>query len=433
MVIVGSGFTGFECARHLARKLRRHDASVDISIISPVDYMLYTPLLPDVAGGVVDARFVAIPLANALRGVQHLRGRVDGVDFGGHTVTYTDPEERARVLPWDRLVLTPGSVTKLFDVPGLAEHARGLKSTAEALYLRDHVLEQLELADVDDDPGRAAARRTIVVVGASYSGTELVLQLRALADSAARQMDFDRAEVKFVLLDLAEQVMPEVGEKLGAAAMRVLKSRGVDVRLGVTLKEVHAEHVVLSDDSLIRTHTVAWVTGVTGAPLIEKLGLPTEKGRLTVGTNLQVPDHPDVFSAGDATAVPDVTQPGKITPPTAQHAIRQGKVLAHNVAASLGYGKPKNYKHRNMGLVVDLGPRYAVANPLNIQLSGLPAKAVTRAYHLYAMPRFVNRWAVALAYLTDVFFDRSVVSMGLASEEDAQFHASEGIPMPKAD
>jgi NADH dehydrogenase len=215
--------------------------------------------------------------------------------------------------------------------------------------------------------------------------------------------------------------------------MRVLKSRGVDVRLGVTLKEVHAEHVVLSDDSLIRTHTVAWVTGVTGAPLIEKLGLPTEKGRLTVGTNLQVPDHPDVFSAGDAAAVPDVTQPGKITPPTAQHAIRQGKVLAHNVAASLGYGKPKNYKHRNMGLVVDLGPRYAVANPLNIQLSGLPAKAVTRAYHLYAMPRFVNRWAVALAYLTDVFFDRSVVSMGLASEEDAQFHASEGIPMPKAD
>ncbi len=301
--------------------------------------MLYTPLLPDVAGGLVDARFVAIPLANTLRGVQLIRGRVDSVDFDGHTVTFTDPEERVRSLPWDRLVLTPGSVTRLFDIPGLAEHARGLKSTAEALYLRDHVLEQLELADVDDDAGRAAARRTIVVVGASYSGTELVVQLRALADSAAKQMSFDPADVKFVLLDLAEQVMPEVGEKLGAAAQRVLKSRGVDVRLGITLKEVHAEHVVLSDDSLIRTHTVAWVTGVTGAPLIEKLGLPTEKGRLKVQTDLQVPGHPDVFAAGDAAAVPDVTQPGKITPPTAQHATRQGKVLGHNVAASLGYGK----------------------------------------------------------------------------------------------
>ncbi|MDV3133109.1 NAD(P)/FAD-dependent oxidoreductase [Mycobacterium sp. 29Ha] len=434
VVIVGSGFTGFECARQLARKMRRQSgASVDITIISPVDYMLYTPLLPDVAGGLVDARFVAIPLANALRGVQAIRGRVDEVDFDGRTVTFTDPEERVRSLAWDRLVLTPGSVTRLFDIPGLAEHARGLKSTAEALYLRDHVLEQLELADVDDDAGRAQARRTVVVVGASYSGTELAVQLRALADSAAKQMGFDPSAVKFVLLDLAEQVMPEVGEKLGAAAQRVLKARGIDVRLGVTLAEVHAEHVVLSDDSLIRTHTVAWVTGVTGAPLIEKLGLPTERGRLKVTTELQVPGHPDVFGAGDAAAVPDVTQPGKITPPTAQHATRQGKALARNVAASLGFGKAKPYKHRNMGLVVDLGPRYAVANPLNVQLSGFPAKVVTRVYHIYAIPRFVNRWAVSLAYLTDVFFDRSVVSFGLSTQEDARFSTSEGIPMPKPD
>ena len=433
VVIVGSGFTGFECARGLARKLRRHNAEVDISIISPVDYMLYTPLLPDVAGGLVDPRFVAIPLANSLRGVQAIRGRVDGVDFEARTVTYTDPEERARVVPWDRLVLTPGSVTRLFDVPGLAEHARGLKSTAEALYLRDHVLQQLELAEVDDDPGRAAARRTIVVVGASYSGTELAVQLRALADSAARQMGFDPAAVRFVLLDLAEQVMPEVGERLGAAAMKVLKARGIEIRLGVTLTEVYSEHVVLSDDSLIRTHTVAWVTGVTGAPLIEKLGLATERGRFKVTTELQVPGHPDVFGAGDAAAVPDVTQPGQLTPPTAQHATRQGKLLAHNVAASLGYGRMKSYKHRNMGLVVDLGPRKAVANPLNIRLSGYPAKFVTRAYHLYAIPRFVNRWAVTLAYLTDMFFDRSVVSFGLSSAEDARFAASEGIPVPKTD
>ena len=431
VVIVGGGFTGFECARHLARKLRKHNASVDIAIISPVDYMLYTPLLPDVAGGVVDARFVAIPLANTLRGVQQIRGRVDGVDFGGRTVTFTDPEDRVRKLSWDRLVLTPGSVTRLFDVPGLAEHARGLKSTAEALYLRDHVLEQLELAAVDDDAERTVARRTIVVVGASYSGTELVLQLRALTDSAAKQLNFDPHGVRFVLLDLAEQVMPEVGEKLGAEAMRVLKMRGIEVRLGVTVKEAHADRVVLSDGSLICTRTLAWVTGVMGAPLIEQLGLPTEKGRLKVQTDLQVPGHPGVFSAGDAAAVPDVTQPGKITPPTAQHATRQGKVLAHNVAASLGYGKRKVYKHRNMGLVVDLGPRHAVANPLMIQLSGFAAKAVTRVYHLYAIPRFVNRWAVSLAYLTDLFFDRSVVSMGLSSEEDAQFQASEGIPSPK--
>ena len=430
-MIVGSGFTGFTCARRVARILGRQHAPVDITIVSPVDYMLYTPLLPDVAGGLVDVRFVTVPLANTLTGVKAVRGRVDAVDFAQQTLTYYDPEERSHSLSWDRLVLTPGSVTRLFDVPGLATHARGLKTTAEALYLRDHFVEQLELANIEDDPKVAAARRTVVVVGASYSGTELVVQLRALADAAAKQMSFNATDVKFLLLDTAEQVMPEVGPKLGDAAMKLLRRRGIDVRLGTTLKEAHADHVVLSDDSRIDTHTLAWVTGVTGAPLIENLGLPTEKGRLKVQPDLQVPGHPHVFAAGDAAAVPDLTQPGKITPPTAQHATRQGKVLARNVAASLGYGTSKQYKHRNLGLVVDLGPRYAVANPLNIQLSGLPAKFVTRCYHLYAIPRPVNRWAVSLAYLTDILFDRSVVSIGLSSQEDAQFAASEGIPMPK--
>jgi NADH dehydrogenase len=188
---------------------------------------------------------------------------------------------------------------------------------------------------------------------------------------------------------------------------------------------------VLSDDSHVDTYTVAWVTGVTAAPLIETLGLPTEKGRLKVQTDLSVPEHPDVFAAGDAAAVPDVTQPGKITPPTAQHATRQGKTLANNVAASLGYGKKREYKHRDMGLVVDLGPHRAVANPLNIPLSGFPAKVVTRAYHLYAIPRGVNRWAVTLAYLTDAIFARSVVSLGLSTQSDAEFSTSEGIPLPK--
>ena len=429
VVVVGSGFTGFECARRLARRLRKTD--VDVTIISPVDYMLYTPLLPDVAGGVVDARFVAIPLAGTLKGVRAIRGRVDSVDLAQHRLQFTDLEQRTRELSWDRLVLTPGSVTRLFDIPGLAKSARGLKSVAEALYLRDHVLEQLELSCLEENAELAHARRTIVVVGASYSGTELVLQLRALAHAAAKQMGFDPASVKFLLLDLAEQVMPEVGEKLGARAQKVLRQRGVDVRLGLTLNEVHPGHVVLSDDSHVNTHTVAWVTGVTAAPLIETLELPTEKGRLKVQTDLTVPGHPDVFAAGDAAAVPDVTQPGKITPPTAQHATRQGKTLARNVAASLGHGKAHEYKHHDMGLVVDLGPHRAVANPLKIPLSGFPAKVVARAYHLYAIPRGVNRWAVTLAYLTDALFARSVVSLGLSAQDDAEFATSEGIPLPK--
>lgn len=430
VVIVGSGFTGFECARRLAHRLRKAP-DVDITLISPIDYMLYTPLLPDVAGGILDSRFVTIPLAGMLPDVTKVRGRVEGVDLQQRTLTYVDLEQRERGMSWDRLVLAPGSVSKLFAIPGLATYAKGLKSTAEALYLHDHILEQLELATTGED-GNAEARRTIVVVGASYSGTELVAQLRALADTAAKQMGFDPAAVKFVLLDLAKQVMPEVGEKLSAKAMQVLQKRDIDVRLGLTLSEVHGDHVILNDGSRVNTRTVAWVTGVTAAPLIETLGLPTDKGRLKVQTDLQVPGHPEVFSAGDAAAVPDVTQPGQITPPTAQHAIRQGKVLADNVAASIHGKKRKTYKHRNMGLVVDLGPHHAVANPLNVHLSGFPAKVVTRGYHLYAIPRFVNRWAVSLAYLTDALFTRTLVSTGLATHNDAKFSASEGIPVSQA-
>lgn len=433
VVIVGSGFAGFECARRLARRLDKARASdVRVTIVSPVDYLQYTPLLADVAGGLVDPRFVCVPLAGTLAGVRAVRGLVDSVDFDRRLLSFTDAEGRLGTLSWDRLVLTPGSVTRLFDTPGLAEYAHGLKSTAEALYLRDRVIEQLELAHVDENEARAAARRTIVVVGASYSGSELTAQLRALADAAAKQMGFARASVRFVLVDLADRVMPELGHKLGDAAMRVLRSRGVDVRLGTTLKEVHADHVVLSDDSRIDTYTVAWVAGVTPSPLIATLGLETERGRLKVQADLQVPGHPEVFAAGDAAAVPDLTQPGKIAPPTAQHASRQGKALARNVAASLGYGQRKDYRHSDQGLVVDLGPRYAVANPLGVHLSGYAAKFVARAYHLYAIPRLVNRWAVALAYLTDVFFPRTVLSMGFDPGTDAESAAGAVVQLPKA-
>ncbi len=194
----------------------------------------------------LDARFVTIPLAGTLHGVHKVRGRADAVDREQRTLTFTDLDQRCGPRSWDRLVLTLGSVTKLFDIPGLAGHARGLKSTAEALYLRDHVLEQLELACPDSGGDVARSRRTIVVVGASYSGTELVTQLRALADATAAQMAFNPQDVKFLLLDLAEQVMPEVGKRLGNNAMRVLRGRGIDVRLGLTLKEVHSDYWAVS-------------------------------------------------------------------------------------------------------------------------------------------------------------------------------------------
>jgi len=290
IVVVGSGFAGFECARALARRLRGTDAR--ITMIAPHDYMLYTPLLPEVAGGILDARFVTVPLSEALPHVELVKGSVDSVDFGARTVHVTDCEQGVEDVAWDRLVLTPGSVTRLFDIPGLAEHARGLETPAEALYFRDQLLTQIELAERDTDPSVAVARRTVVVVGASYAGTELTAQLRALADEAAARRNLDPAKIRFLLLDAADTVMPEVGEKLGGKVLDVLRSRGIDVRLETTLAELGPEHVTLDDGTVIPTRTVAWVTGVTAGPLIDTLGLPTEKGRLTVRPDLSVDGHP---------------------------------------------------------------------------------------------------------------------------------------------
>jgi NADH:ubiquinone reductase (H+-translocating) len=432
IVVVGSGFAGFGCARRLARRLRKlRSANVEVTIISPVDYMLYTPLLHDVAGGLADARSATIPLAGMLKGVNQVRGHVNRVDFDNHTVSYTGLDRHVREMPWDRLVLAPGSVTRLTDIPGLATHARGVKSIAEALYLRDHVLEQMELASLELVSEVAKARRTVVVVGASAIGTPLVMALRTVADAAAKQLGFDPAEVKILLLDLGHEVMPGLPDKLIADAAQVLESRGIDIRLGTSLKAVGADHVVLTDGTQLGAHTVVWVAGVTAAPLIETLGLPTQHGRLTVHADLQVPGHPEVFAAGDAAAVPDLTRPGKTAPPTAQHAMRQAKVLADNVLASLGHGTKRDYKHHDMGMVSDLGPGRAVANPFNIQLSGRTAKFVTCVQRLNSIPRMFNKLQAAFAYTAGAAFPRTLVSLGLSSIGDAEFSTSEGIPLPK--
>ncbi|BBX20798.1 dehydrogenase [Mycolicibacter terrae] len=430
VVIVGSGFAGFECARRLTALLRRHKSSATVTLISPVDYLLYTPLLPDVAGGTVDPRFVTIPLADNLPGVRLIRGYVDLVDFPQRTLCFRDQESASQELAWDRLVLTPGSITRRFDIPGLAEHARGLKSIAGALYLRDHILEQFELARADRDPLRAQARRTVVVVGASYSGTELIAQLCAMAEAAGRKFGFHPGEIQLILVERSGRMMPEIGQKLAAKAQSVLRGRGVRIMMGATLTEVGPDYVILTDGTRIGTYTVAWLTGVVASPLIATLGLPTENGRLTVGADLSVPGMPGVFAGGDAAAVNDVTAPGRITPPTAQHATRQGKTLAVNVAASLGHGTSRNYRHRDLGTVVDLGPGFAVANPLNIHLSGRLAKLVTRAYHLYAIPSAANRLAVLIAYLTELWFARPLVSLGVAPSSIARFSASEEFSGP---
>ncbi|MFI9358248.1 NAD(P)/FAD-dependent oxidoreductase [Streptomyces lydicus] len=411
-MIVGAGFAGYNCARALSRQAK---GAAEIVLINPHDYFLYVPLLPEVAAAILEPRRVAVSLTGTLPGVRLVLGHAHDIDLDARRVTYTDPEEREGSLTYDRLVLTVGSVNKLLPIPGVTEHAHGFRGMPEALYLRDHMVRQIELAGATDDPAERAARTTFVVVGAGYTGTEVAAHGVLFTDSLARENAGlqDGPRPRWLLLDVADRLLPGLDERLSQTAERVLRGRGVDVRTGTSVKEATSEGVLLADGEFIASRSLIWCVGVRPDPLVEGLGLPTDKGRLCVDAYLTVPGHPEVFACGDAAAVPDLTRPGEVTPMTAQHAQRQGKVAAHNVAASCGHGSPRAYEHRDLGFMVDLGGVQAAANPLHVPLSGPLAGALTRGYHLMAMPG--NRVRVAADWLLDAVLPRQGVQLGLVS------------------
>jgi NADH:ubiquinone reductase (H+-translocating) len=411
IVIVGGGFAGYHAARALLRTLP-DDAGVEIVLVNRTDYFLYLPLLPEVAAAVIDPRRVTVSLPATLPGIRLALGDVTDVSLDAKSLTYTDPEGTVHDLSYDRLILAVGSVNKLLPIPGVAEHAHGFRGVAEALYLRDHVIRQVELAARATTEKERDARCTFVVVGAGYTGTEVAAQGPALTDTVRRRhRELDDQQIRWLLLDLAPRVLPELDIRLSRAADRVLRRRGVEVLTETSVREATSDGVELSTGEFVPARTLVWCVGVRPDPLVERAGVPTEKGRLVVEPNLGVPGHPDVFACGDAAAVPDLTRPGEFTAMTAQHATRQGTLAGMNVAATLGYGHQRRYRHHDLGFVVDLGGTQAAANPLHIPLSGLPAKVITRGYHLAAMPG--NRARTAVDWLSDAVLGRQSVQLGL--------------------
>lgn len=414
VLVIGTGFAGFHCLRTLERLLPPDAA--DLVAVNPTDYMLFVPLLPEVAGGALDPRRIAVPLRRKLPRTRLMLGEAIGIDLAGHTCTVRDVDGGTHRLDWDRLVLTSGSVTRLLSIPGVAEHAKGFKSVAEGVFLRDHVLRQLELAEQTDDPAEKAARATFVVVGAGYTGTEVVAQGQQLTTKALRSHDgLPEQDIHWILVDLACRVLPGLNRRLSGPALRVLRERGVDVRLKTSVSAVTDTCVRLTDGNEIPTRTVIWCVGVRPDPIVEPLGVDTVDGRVKVDDFLTVPDHDDVFAAGDVAAVPDAYHPGEITPMTGQHAQRQGRTAGANVAASLGYGTRGRYRHRDLGFIVDLAGTKAVADPLHVPLRGWPAKLIARGYYLLMLP--ANRLRVALDWFVELIGSRQVVQFGLVPEQ----------------
>ncbi len=409
VVIIGAGFAGFHAARRLTRLAR---GAADIVLVNPTDYFLYLPLLPEVAGGVLDPRHVAIPLTQTLPGVRLVLGTVNRIDLDDRSVEYADPDGGRGRLGYHRLILAAGSVNKLLPIPGVADHAHGFRGIPEALYLRDHLIRQIELADAEEDAAERAARCTFVVVGAGYTGSEVAAQGQLLTAEAVRQHPrLDGVRPRWLLLDTAERVLPGMSRRLSRTTDRVLRNRGIDICLGTSVDEATATGVKLSDGRFVATRSLIWCVGVRPDPLVVATGLPLDKGRLVVDEYLTVPGHPDVLACGDAAAVPDPGHPGRATPMTAQHAQRQGRLAAENVAASYGAGRRRPYRHRDLGFVVDLGGWQAAANPLHIPLSGPLARAVTRGYHLTAMP--ANRGRTVTDWALTALTSRPTVQLGL--------------------
>ena len=398
VLVLGGGFAGGYVARLLG--------AGGATIVTPENFMLYTPLLPEAASGTLEPRHTIVPLRAMCPHAELLLGRATAVDLDAHTVAI-ETDAGAQTVRWTELVIALGAVPRTVPVPGLTEHALSFKSLAEAIHLRNHVLRQLEDADAALDEAERERRLSFVFVGAGYAGVEALAELSDLVDDAARYYpalkDVPR---RWVLVDAAPMILPDIPPRLGDYAAHELAKRGVEIRVGTTLASVDAGEAVLGDGTRIPTRTLVWTAGVRPHPLVRELGLPLdERGRVEVDELLRVRGHEHVWALGDCARVPN-TRSALPDPPTCQHALRQARRLAKNLR-----GDPEPYGYRMMGQVATLGRYKGIAEVMGIPLRGFPGWWVTRTYHLYQLPLLSRKLRVVADWTTALLFRRDIVEL----------------------
>jgi NADH:ubiquinone reductase (H+-translocating) len=407
VVIAGGGFGGFYAARALERVLPANSARV--TLVNGANFMLYTPLLPGAAGATLDPRHVVVSLRSQLRHTDLLIGDVRGGDPAGSTLAARRIDGAQVELEYDQLIVALGSVSRTLPIPGLAERAIGFKSLSDATALRNRVLSCMDIAESLEDPERRAEYLGFVFVGAGYAGVEGLAELQDFAARALELYPRCRAQgMRWVLVETKDRIMQEVPRGLSEFATRELRARGIEVRTETTIEAITDRDVTLSGAERIPARTVVWTAGVKPSPAVERLGLPRDEGgRVTVDRTMRVAGFEHVWAIGDCAAVPDPARKGQPCPPTAQHAIRQGRLVAHNVAATLGNGRVRPFRYRTKGVVAELGNHEAVALTLGLRWRGLPAWFIARTYHLLLMPgvgrklRLLMDWNVALMFGRD--------------------------------
>ncbi len=400
VLVAGGGFAGGYVARLLGRR--------GATIVSPENFMLYTPLLPEAASGTLEPRHVVVPLRQMCPHAEMLLGRVTAVDAEQRTAHVETPEAGSFEIAWEHLVLALGAVARTLPVPGLAEHAVGFKDLPDAINLRNHVLRELEAADTELDAERRAAHLSFVFVGAGYAGVEALAELSDLVADALRYYPRLReARQRWVLVDAAPKILPEIPPRLGEYAARELARRGVEIHVSTTLESLTESEAVLSNGERITTHTLVWTAGVKANPTLGELGLPLdERGRIRVDPLLHVEGHDRVWALGDGAAVPNQATPGRVDPPTCQHALRQARRLAKNLT-----GEPQPYAYRMLGQVATLGRYKGIADVLGIRIRGFPGWFVTRSYHLFQLPLVTRKIRVVVDWTTALFFRRDIAEL----------------------
>ncbi|MGN6090024.1 MAG: NAD(P)/FAD-dependent oxidoreductase [Actinomycetales bacterium] len=418
IVIVGGGYVGMYTALRLQQKLRLSgpDAEATVTVIDPRAYMTYQPFLPEAAAGNLEPRHVVVPLRRVLRHCRVLTGHVTAMDVTAKRVTVENEAQEVEHLDYDTLVYAAGSVARTLPIPGLAERGIGFKEIEEAIGLRNQVLEQLEKADGALEPERRRCALTFVFVGGGYAGVEALAELEDMARYAMRFYPrLSPDEMRFVLVEASDRILPEVGEDMGEYTVRELRRRGIEVRLSTRLESCVDGHVVLSDGERFDSDVIVWTAGVKPNPLTMASTLPVDdRGRVRCLATLQVEGLDGVWSAGDVAAVPDLTsdKPGAVCGPSAQHAVRQAKQLGDNIAAVLHGQSPVQYRHKYAGSVASLGLHKGVAQVYGVKLRGWPAWFMHRSYHVSRVPTFNRKARVIADWTLALFFRREVVALG---------------------
>lgn len=409
ILILGGGFGGLYTALHLEKTLAR-SADIEITLINRENFFLFTPMLHEVAASDLDITHIVSPVRKLLKRVMVFNGDVESIDLSNKTVHVSHGKEHHHhALEYDHMVLSLGSITNFYGSRGLEENALTMKSLGDAIYLRNHLISNLEEADFDCCPKVREPLINFVVAGGGFAGVETIAGIN----------DFLRAALKFypnltedmlrvVLVHAGDAILPELSGELGKYAQEKLVKRGVEIHLGTRVSDVKDGRVIFSDGTEITTNTIIWTAGTAPNPLLDPLPCAKDRGKVCANEFMEVAGFPGVWAVGDCAAIIDA-KTGKLFPPTAQHAIRQGKILAHNIKAAIRGGEKKPFVFETIGQLAALGRRTGVAQIFGYNFSGFIAWWLWRTIYLMKLPRFEKKLRVALDWTLDLIFAKDPV------------------------